>query len=264
MRRVTRLGDGYLVDAGDRQYEAEHVVIAMASYQEPRIPEFAASLSPEIVQLHSSEYRNLSQLKPGPVLLVGAGNSGAEIAKEVAAEHPTLLAGRDVGQVPFKIDGILARLGALRLLFRLLFHRVLTLSTPMGRRAHATNASKGTVLIRVKTKELDALGVKRLGRVSGTEAGRPRLDNGQLLDVANVVWCTGYHPGFSWVELPIFENGEPRQFRGVAAGEDGIYFVGLHFMYAVSSTMIHGVGRDAAYVAKTIAQRVRQARRSAA
>jgi putative flavoprotein involved in K+ transport len=261
VRRLTRLGDGYLVDAGDRQYEAEQVVIAMASYQEPRVPAFASSLSPDIVQLHSSEYRNLAQLKPGPVLLVGAGNSGAEIAKEVVATHPTILSGRDVGQVPFKVDGLAARLGVLRILFRVVFHRILTLGTPIGRKVHAKTASLGTPLIRVKTRDLDALGVKRLPRMTGVENGQPRLEDGHLLKVTNVIWCTGFHPGFSWVELPIFEDDEPRQFRGVIPDQPGLYFVGLHFMYAMSSTMIHGVGRDAAFVATTIAQRLDQVRK---
>jgi putative flavoprotein involved in K+ transport len=84
------------------------------------------------------------------------------------------------------------------------------------------------------------------------------VEDGRALDIANVVWCTGYHPGFSWVELPVFDaNGEPLQDRGVARGEPGLYFVGLHFLYAMSSAMIHGVGRDADYVAGVIAERSR-------
>ena len=78
----------------------------MSSYQVPRVPAFAKDLHPDILQMHSSEYRNLQQLKPGGVLLVGAGNSGAEIAIEVAREHPTWVAGRDTGHVPFRVDGL--------------------------------------------------------------------------------------------------------------------------------------------------------------
>ena len=84
------------------------------------------------------------------------------------------------------------------------------------------------------------------------------LEDGRVLDVANVVWCTGFYPGFSWIDLPVFEkDGEPIHRRGVVTGETGLYFVGLHFLYAMSSTMIHGVGRDAEYIADTIAARTR-------
>jgi putative flavoprotein involved in K+ transport len=79
-----------------------------------------------------------------------------------------------------------------------------------------------------------------------------------VLDVANIIWCTGYNPGFSWIDLPVFDaNGEPRHDRGVVRYEPGLYFVGLHFLYAMSSTMIHGVGRDANHVAEVIAGRTR-------
>jgi putative flavoprotein involved in K+ transport len=118
VERVTRSGDRYLVDAGPHRFEAEHVVVAMSSYQVPRVPAFANSLRPDIRQLHSSQYRNVDQLKPGGVLLIGAGNSGAEIAMEVARRHPIWLSGRDTGHVPFRIDGWPARLFLLRFLFR--------------------------------------------------------------------------------------------------------------------------------------------------
>jgi putative flavoprotein involved in K+ transport len=208
--------------------------------------------------MHSSEYRNLAQLRPGGVLLVGAANSGAEIAIEaVRGGHPTWVAGRDVGAVPFQIDGLAARLFIRRLLFRVVFHRVLTLSTPIGRKAHPKMTRGGLPLIRTKPNDLAAAGVERVGRVVGVQGGRPVLEDGRVVDAANVIWCTGYHPGFSWIDVPVFDDdGEPRHDRGVARGEPGLYFVGLHFLYSVSSTMIHGVGRDADYVAGTIARRV--------
>jgi putative flavoprotein involved in K+ transport len=93
--------------------------------------------------------------------------------------------------------------------------------------------------------------------VAGVKNGTPFLEDGRLLDPANVIWCTGFHPGFSWIDLPVFDSdGRPRQERGMAVGEPGLYFVGLHFLYAFSSTMIHGVGRDADRVASTIEERV--------
>jgi putative flavoprotein involved in K+ transport len=110
VERVSRHGNGYLVSAGNRRFEAENVIVAMANYQRPRIPPFASDLNPDIVQVHSFDYRNPSQLRAGNVLIVGAGNSGAEIAIETSRAHKTRMAGRDVGHVPFHVDGLLARL----------------------------------------------------------------------------------------------------------------------------------------------------------
>lgn len=170
------------------------------------------------------------------------------------------MAGRDVGHVPFHIDGLAARLFLSRLLLRVVFHRVLTLGTPMGRKVRPKVIHRGGPLIRQKPRELAAAGIERVPRVAGVRDGRPLLDDGRVLDVANVVWCTGYDPGFSWIDLPVFdERGEPVHERGVVGAEPGLYFVGLHFLYAFSSTMIHGVGRDAEHVAEAVAARARSA-----
>jgi len=259
--RITRQDGRYVVLAGSRRFEAEHVVVAMATYQRGKVPAFAKELDPSIVQIHSSGYRNLSQLKEGAVLIVGAGNSGAEIAMEISRSHTTWMSGRDVGEVPFRIGGFAARLFLARFVLRFLFHRVLTLDTPLGRKARPSIISKGGPLIRTKQADLAAAGVKRVGRIAGVRDGKPLLEDGRVLDVANVIWCTGFHPGLSWIDLPVFdEDGEPKQERGVVCGEPGLYFVGLHFLYAFSSTMIHGVGRDAQYVAEAIAARSKAAR----
>jgi putative flavoprotein involved in K+ transport len=254
--RLTRSGDRYVVEAGARRFEADHVVVAMSSYQIPRVPAFAKDLRAEILQLHSSEYRNSSQLKPGGVLLVGAGNSGAEIAVEAARTHPIWMSGRDTGHVPFRIDGLAARLFLTRLLFRVVFHRLLTVATPIGRRARQKMFTQGGPLIRVKPKQLQAAGVRRVPKVSGVLNGLPVLEDGRTLGVQNVIWCTGFGNGLSWIDLPIFEpNGEPRHQSGVAISEPGLYFVGLHFLHAFSSTMIHGVARDARRIVDTIEAR---------
>ena len=256
-----RREDGeYVVQARSKTFIAANVVIAMASYQKPRVPEMASSLDRSIVQMHSSDYRNLRQLRPGGVLIVGAGNSGSEIAMEVIrGGHDTWISGRHPGHVPWNIRSGVARHLILRPLFRFVFHRVLTMGTPIGRKARPGMITKGGPLIRVKPNEMTAAGIHRVGRTVAVRDGKPVLDNGEVLDVANVIWSTGYHAGHDWVELPIFDNdGEPHQTRGVVDSEPGLYFVGLHFLYAMSSSMIHGVGRDADYVANVIAKRGRR------
>ena len=100
---------------------------------------------------------------------------------------------------------------------------------------------------------LVAAGVERVSRVTGIHDGSPQLEDGRTVEVANVVWCTGFHPGFSWIDLPVLGPQEPLHKRGVVASEPGLYFIGLKFLYSVSSEQIQGVGRDADYIAKRIA-----------
>ena len=173
------------------------------------------------------------------------------------------MSGRDTGHIPFRIDGLAARLFLQRLVFRVVFHRLLTNNTPMGRKARQKIFSRGGPLIRVKPSDLAAIGVKRIPRVVGTSDGLPRLEDGQVLGIANVIWCTGFHAGCSWINLPDFDADVPKHERGVALGEPGLYFVGLPFIHSMSSTMIHGVGRDAEHIAKVIDARTRAARSSA-
>ncbi len=255
---VARRGDRYLVTAGEQRIEADHVVIAMSRYQAPKLPRLSLELRPDLVQLHSLAYRNPRQLQEGAVLIVGAGNSGADIALDVARSHKTWLAGRNTGQVPFRIGGLAARLFLQRIIFRVVFHRILTNNTRWGRQAKPKVLAQGGPLIRVREEDLKAAGVERVPRVVGTHDGSPLLEDGRILSVSNVIWCTGYEANFSWIRLPIFEdNGMPKHESGVALGEPGIYFVGLPFISAFSSTMIHGLERDAQHVVSVIEQRVR-------
>ncbi|NUR71715.1 MAG: NAD(P)-binding domain-containing protein [Hamadaea sp.] len=251
---VTKTSDGFLVDAGPRQYTADNVVVAMGTMQEPVLPAYAADLDPAIVQLHSSAYRNPEQLRAGRVLIVGAGNSGAEIGVELARTHEVVLAGRDTGHVPFRIGGTLSRLLLSRIVIRFVFHRLLTVATPIGRKARTARAG-GAPLIRTRPQELAAAGVVRTARMTGVQDGLPLLEDGQVIQAANVVWCTGYQPGFSWLNIPILDGTEPRHVRGIVPEVPGLYFTGLHFLYAFSSGMVQGAGRDAERIAKAVAAR---------
>jgi putative flavoprotein involved in K+ transport len=259
--RLVATERGFRLEAGDRVFEAGQVVIAMSSFQRGVAPAWADELDPSILKLHSSGYRSPAQLRPGRVLLVGAGNSASEIALELARSHPLVMAGRDTGEVPFRISGFWARFVLARLIFRVLFHRILTIRTPMGRRARARMLRRGDPRIRVRAAELAAAGVERTSRVAGVRGGRPLLEDGSVLEVANVVFCNGFRPDFSWLELPIFdEHGEPRHAGGIVEDAPGLYFVGLRFLYSYSSAMIHGVGRDAARIAAAVSARAAAAR----
>jgi putative flavoprotein involved in K+ transport len=247
--RVERLSkqDGvFVLQGADFTLRADQVVVAMSSYQRPRVADFARTLKPGIVQLHSFDYRNPAQLGDGGVLVVGAGNSGAEIALELARSRPVWLSGRDVGNVPFDVEGTPSRLFLARLLIGFVFHHVITVRSPIGRRIRPRFISRGAPLIRIRPGELEAGGVKRVGRVVGARDGLPVLDDGSVLDVRNVIWGTGFHNGLDWIDLPIAgPDGEPRHASGVSTTHRGLYYVGQHFLHSFSSTMVRGVSRDA-------------------
>ncbi len=253
--RISRDGGRYVVSAGDERIEADNVIVASGANRDPRIPVFSRELAPEIVQFHSSGYRNPSQLRDGGVLVVGAGNSGADIALDVVPSHPTWLSGPDRGHVPVDIDGWFSRHVAFRVI-RFSGVHVLTVRTPMGRRYRRKHASRGDMLVRVKPKQLLAAGVERAPKTVGARDGRPVLDDDRVLDVANVIWCTGFRHDLSWIDLPVFgEDGELLHERGVVRSEPGLYFVGLVFQYSAASDVIPGVGRDAKYVVRHLLAR---------
>jgi putative flavoprotein involved in K+ transport len=138
---------------------------------------------------------------------------------------------------------------------RFLGYRVLTMRTPIGRKVVPKLKAHADPLIRVKSKDLAAAGVTRVARVVGVRDGLPLTEDDRVLEVANVVWCTGFEHDFSWIDLPAFgENGQPVHERGVARTTPGLYFMGLIFQYAAASDVIPGVGRDADHIAKHIAE----------
>jgi putative flavoprotein involved in K+ transport len=253
--RVWREGLRYVVAAGEQRLEAANVIVATGAHREPRVPALARELDPSIVQLHSTEYRNPSQLRDGGVLVVGAGNSGGDISLEVVRTHPTWLSGPDRGHVPFEIEGRFGRYVGVRMV-TFAFRHVFTLRTPFGRRAQASSVSRGDPLVRVKPKQIEAAGVRRGPKTVGVHDGSPVLEDGRVLDVTNVIWCTGFRHDLSWIDLPIFgEDGAPMHERGVVVDEPGLYFVGLPFQFAIASDILPGVGRDAGYVVKQLRQR---------
>jgi putative flavoprotein involved in K+ transport len=239
--------------ADDRRFEADNVVIATGVFRKPYTPEFAAELDPSITQLHSDDYRNLAQLQEGPVLVVGASHSGSDIAFEASAAHAVVLSGTDTGQIPVPIE---SRRG--RSFFRLLVFagtHILNVNTPVGRKMRPHVRHGGGPLLRYRKKDLLAAGVERVvGHTVGVENGLPVLSDGRVVDVRNVVWCTGYRPDFSWIRVPIEfgDDGYPVQYRGAVASSPGLYFAGLPFLHSFASMLITGSARDSGRVAEQI------------
>jgi putative flavoprotein involved in K+ transport len=159
--------------------------------------------------------------------------------------------------VPVSIDTWVARNVVFRII-RFVGVHVLTLRTSIGRKAKVKQGSKGDMLVRVKPKQILAAGVERVPKTVGVTDGMPTLEDGSVLDVANVIWCTGFRHDLSWIDLPIFgEDGELVHERGVVESQPGLYFVGLIFQYSAGSDVIPGVPRDARYVVERLLERER-------
>jgi len=255
--RVTSLawdGDRYVASAGDTRFEADNVVVATGPFQRPDVPALAAALATDVHQLHSSRYRSPFDLPDGPALVVGAGPSGAQIALELARFRKVWLAGRDTGHLPRRLLG--------RDLFDWLWPAMTraTADTRLGRRVRARAGRGGDALIGIPERSLADAGVRRVGRLTDVRGGLPVCADGgrgTVLQPRVVVWCTGFAPDHSWIALPVLdERGSPRHRRGVVADAPGLFFLGLRFQHRMTSSLLGGVGADAAFIADQVARRV--------
>jgi putative flavoprotein involved in K+ transport len=258
---VEQQADGrWAVTTDQGTYDAENVVVATGGDSHPNVPDVEHLLDPGIRQVHSSEYHNPDQLLPGPVLVVGLGQSGADIAFELAESGREVhLSGRVRDEIPVEIDSAKFKVGIRVLWF--VWNHVLTERTKAGRKIKAAIRSgrRGAPLIRVKARHLDAAGVHRTdARTTGVVGGKPQLDDGTVLDVRNVVWATGFRQDFSFIHpSPVGEDGWPRDDGGVMADLPGLYFMGLLFQRGFYSMLVGGAGRDAEHVAGHILARSR-------
>lgn len=237
------------IAGSETRLEASNVVVATGAFQRPHIPAVASRLASSIVQLHSSSYRNPLLLPDGPVLIVGAGNSGAQIALELASTRIVWLAGRNTGHLPRRILG--------RDVFDWIWPVLTraTTDTRIGRRLRRNATAGGDALIGIPERELAAAGISRVGRLDAERGGLPVCD-GKVLEPRVIIWCTGFAPDYRWIDLPIFDDaGYPRHERGVVAEAPGLFFAGLRFQHCMSSSLIGGVGGDAAFIAERVAER---------
>ncbi len=254
---LARDGDRYRIATGARCLKANHVVVATGAYPTPRVPAFASQLDPAITQIHSVAYRHPGQLRDGTVLVVGAGNSGVEIALDLAPRHNVWLAGRDTGFIPANFGRLSYEFAVI--VFKALMQQ-LTVDTPPGRWLvrRAKEFTGGHPVVGVTPQDLLQAGVQRVPRVVGVSRGRPVLEDGRVLDVANVIWSTGFVRNYRWIKLPVFDAaGDPIHHRGVVQTEPGLYFVGLPFQSSLLSGLVAGAGADAQYIVKQILLRAR-------
>jgi putative flavoprotein involved in K+ transport len=256
VQSLGRDGDRFILDAGDRLFEADQVIVATGPFQRPLIPAFDGTLDSSITQLHSNQYRNPCDLPEGPVLVVGAGNSGAQIALELARSRKVWLAGRNTGHLPRRILG--------RDLFDWIWPIMTraTADTRLGKRLRERARRGGDALIGIPERALKETGVLRVGRLSEVRGGLP-VCNGETLEPRVIIWCTGFKADYRWIRLPVLgADGFPRHQRGIATDMPDIYFTGLRFQHRMTSSLIGGVGADAAFVAQQLARPTEMATRA--
>jgi putative flavoprotein involved in K+ transport len=257
---LVRDADRFVVTTDGEIFTARSVIVATGAYHRAYIPAFASALSSSLAQMHSSEYRNPDSLPPGSVLVVGAGNSGAQIALELAQSgRPTWLSGRDTGSIPRRVLG--------RDVYDWLWWTVLRPSVDswVGHRLMG-QLFAGDPLVGFSRRALMIPKLTSVSRTAGVSNGRPRLDDGRVLeDVRTVVWCTGFRPDFRWIQLPVFgPEGYPEHRRGIVAAAPGLGFVGLRYQYRIGSSLLGGVREDAEYVVRQLASHDAHAGRASA
>lgn len=245
---LNRNEGGYRLSAGEASYHARNVIVATGAFRTPYSPAIAQELPSGIFQMHSAHYHRPKDVPVQNVVVVGAGNSGAEIALELAKEgRKVWLAGRDVGSIPANKLGKL--LGGKPYWWFL--RRVMTIKTPLGRRMKANVLNHGNPLVRIPREEVAEAGVEFTPRLTAAPDGKPQTEDGQTLPAEGVVWATGFRPDYRWINLPVFDaSGRPRHERGVVPEAPGLYFVGLHFQYRLTSSLLGGVGEDARYIVR--------------
>jgi putative flavoprotein involved in K+ transport len=244
--RVTSLepcDGGYRAVTGSGQYQAAQVIICAGAYQQPRIPALAAELGSAVTQLHSSGYRNPGQVPAREVLVVGAANSGAQIAEDLAATHRVHLSqGARIPRMPRRVLG----------------HSVHFYGDHLGLIAAPLDSwrgrtQRGDLLIGTSLRQLRRRHrVDLRGRTAGARGRTVSFEDGTELDVETVIWATGFRSDYSWIHAPVLDaGGVPAHRRGVTSSP-GLYLLGMKNQYSRGSSLIGWVGHDAAYIVEHV------------
>jgi putative flavoprotein involved in K+ transport len=247
VRAVRLVEGGFLVELDDRTYEADRVVVATGPFQVPRVPAVAERLDADIVQFHSSAYRTPGDVPVAPVLVVGGGNTGFQIAEELSRTHevhlsigsrqtplPQRIAGRDLFRY-LQATGLMGKTADSRIGQRMQDRETLIGSSPRAaRRRH---------------------GIRLHGRTVGAYGPGVTLSDGARLRPSTVVWATGFGLDHSWIDAPVFDaDGRLRHDRGVTP-VPGLYFLGLPWQHTRGSALLGWVGDDAEHLAERISVR---------
>jgi putative flavoprotein involved in K+ transport len=242
--RLSRTAEGFEIRTDDGLFRARQVVVATGPFQAPFMPPAAQRLDSSVTQLHSAGYRNPQALPPGPVLVVGGGNSGFQITEELATTRQVDLS------IGTKLPMLPQRLAGKDLFWWLTRLRLLRVSTRsrLGRRMSSRDFVIGS-----SRRMLRREGVRFRPRLTGADGSTVRFADGSALDVSVVMWATGYRPDYSWIHIPeVTRDGQVAHRRGVTE-VPGLYFLGLTWQHTRGSALLGFVNDDATYLTGHIA-----------
>jgi putative flavoprotein involved in K+ transport len=247
VKQIERSGDGrFRLEIDGRAITADQVVVATGPFQTPHVPKLAEKLATEVFQTHAVGYRRPADVAPGTVLVVGGGNTGFQIAKELSATHKVVLSiGARQKPLPQRVLGR-------DLFWWLTKARILntTVESRLGRKL----STRDTLIGSSPGEMTKRYGVELRSRLVDVDGRRARFEDGSELEVDAVIWATGYRPEYSWIKLPVFdEHGRPRHRRGVSE-IPGLYFLGLTWQHTRGSALIGFVKDDAEFIAERIAE----------
>ena len=241
---VRRQCDRYVVELEGRTYEAQQVVIATGPFQTPFVPPIAKAVAGDVVQLHSTEYRSPDSLPTGRVLVVGGGNTGFQIAEELSGSREVHLSiGSRQTPLPQRILGrdLFWYLDATGLIRK-------TIESRIGQRMSGRDTLIGSTPRRIRKQH----GVQLHGRAVGADGSTVRFEDGGPIEVAGIVWATGFRVDHSWIDVPVFDDaGRAGHGRGVTESP-GLYFLGLSWQHTRGSALLGWVKDDAEYLAERI------------
>jgi putative flavoprotein involved in K+ transport len=244
LRRLTAGEDRFVVEVDGRTSTADQVVVATGPFQKPFVPEVAKRLAADVAQMPATGYRNPGAIPEGTVLVVGGGNTGFQIAKELSSTHRVVLA------VGSKQTPLPQRLLGRDLFWWLTKSRLFntTIDSRLGRRLSTRETLIGSSPRALRRR----YEVELKPRVVDADARTVRFEDGSELEVDAVIWATGYRPDYSWIDLPVFdEAGRLRHRRGVT-DVPGVYFLGLTWQHTRGSALIGWVKDDAEFIAGQI------------
>jgi putative flavoprotein involved in K+ transport len=245
VRAVRRQNDGYVVELEDRAYEAGQVVIATGPFQTAFVPPIAENVGDEVVQMHSTAYRSPESLPKGRVLVVGGGNTGFQIAQELSASRETHLSiGSRQTPLPQRLVGrdLFWYLDATGLIRK-------TAESRIGRRMAGRDTLIGSTPRRLRERH----NVELHGRALSADGSAIRFEDETEVDVAGIVWATGFRVDHSWIDAPVFDDaGRVLHQRGVTEAP-GLYLLGLSWQHTRGSALLGWVKDDAAYIAEQVA-----------
>jgi putative flavoprotein involved in K+ transport len=245
VERLTHTAGVFTAHTNQGALRARQVIVATGAFQRPVIPAMASALAPDVTQLHSSEYRNPGQLPQGRVVVVGAGNSGLQIALELAAtRHVTVAVGTKQKMVPQRPFG--------RDLFWWLTKTGLinrTVSSPMVRLMQRRG---GDLVIGTSQHMLTQAGIGMRPRLNDAEGRAVSFADGTTLEIEGVLWATGFRPDYTWIDIPGLARGDSLTHQRGVTEVPGLYFVGLPWQHTRGSALLGFVGQDAAWIADRV------------